>query len=552
LAKGQESLLMTKTNHIKNPQRLAEAEETPAGIQDDPKTGYVLSPEYAGEYQPDEPPAEQPPPKSGSLLLPVLLAVGLLLLVAGGVFGWQWWQSRSRAGGAGGPPAALGKPRGVPVKLARVQLAPVEESSEFVGTLEAQKAVGLKAEIDGLVREIYVKSGSEVAKGTSVARIESDTLEAELRQAKANQLGAEARLKELLAGSRPEEIARAKASLAAAETRLADAQAGAAPEEIAQAEAQLESAKAAAELTKQRVSRYGELAQQGAIAQDTLDQYIKEDRSAAAQLQEAERRLAQVRKGRTSDIERLKAEVEQQRQALLQLQNGSRPEEIAQAEAQVAQAAAQVRNAEAELERAAVVAPFAGTIGDIPVKLGDYVKKGEEMTAVTQNELLELRMPVPLERASDLRQGLPVQLSDSQGKSLGTGRVSFISPTVTDSQTVLAKAEFDNPQRQLLNGQFVRAKVIWNRRSSAVVPATAVVFQGAERFVFVAPGLEPAVAKRQPVKLGLVSGDSAEVIEGVVPGDTIIVSGIQKLADGAPIMPLPSGEGKGSKGAGEK
>lgn len=543
---------MTKTNHVKNPEGLAEAEEKPAGIQDDVKTGYVLSPEDAGEYEPEEPPAEQPPPKSGSLLLPALMAVGLLLLAGGGVFGWQWWQSRSK-GGAGGPPAALSKPRGVPVRLARVELAPVEESSEFVGTLEAQKSVGLKAEIDGLVREIYVKSGSEVAKGTSVARIESDSLQAELRQAKANQLGAEARLKELQAGSRPEEIARAKASLAAAETRLADAQAGAAPEEIAQAEAQLESAKAAAALTKQRVSRYEELAQQGAIAQDTLDQYIKEDRSAAAQLQEGERRLAQVRKGRTSDIERLKAEVEQQRQALLQLQNGSRPEEIAQAEAQVAQAAAQVRNAESQLERAAAVAPFAGKIGDIPVKLGDYVKKGEEITTVTQNDLLELRMPVPLERASDLREGLPVELSDSQGKSLGTGRVSFISPNVTDSQTVLAKAAFDNPQGQLLNGQFVRAKVIWNRRSSAVVPATAVVFQGEGRFVFVAPGPdEPAVAKRQPVKLGLVNGDRAEVIEGLVPGDTIIVSGIQKLADGAPIMPLPSGEGKGSKGAGER
>ena len=147
-----------------------------------------------------------------------------------------------------------------------------------------------------------------------------------------------------------------------------------------------------------------------------------------------------------------------------------------------------------------------------------------------------MRLPIPLEKQAGLELGLRVEIADADGKSLGSGRITFISPTVSDAQTVLAKTTIDNRQRSLQNGQFVRALVVWDERRSVVVPMTAVNFLGDERFVFVTSGdPEEPVAKQVSVKLGLIKGDRAEVIQGLQGGEKLIVSGIQRLRDGADI-----------------
>jgi RND family efflux transporter MFP subunit len=465
--------------------------------------------------------------------------IGAVVLLVGGFLAWQWWQSRQGAGGQS--PAAQQQPQGVPVRLATVERQTVQDSTEYTGTLDADQSVALKAEVNGQVRQIYVQAGTLVEQGDIIARIENEDTQAQLRQARAAQQRAEARLNELQAGNRPEEIARARASVAAAQARLDNALAGASPEEIAQAQAQLESAQAEQELAQQQVRRYAELVGTGAIAENTYDEFRQKARSAEARVREAQRRLAEVRQTRQSDIQELQAEFEEQQQALQLLERGTRPESIAQAEAQVAEAVAQVRNIEALLARANVVAPFAGKIGDVPVKLGEYVAPGDEITTVTQNDSLALEMQIPLERSSELKLGMPVELSDANGQPIATGEISFVSPRVNQtSQSVLAKASFENPQGKLLDGQFVRAKVIWEQRANTIaIPTTAVIFQGEERFVFVAQGQEPTVAKRVPVKLGIIQGDRAEILEGLQPTDKIVVSGLQKLSDGVPIMALP-------------
>jgi RND family efflux transporter MFP subunit len=361
-------------------------------------------------------------------------------------------------------------------------------------------------------------------------------------QAKANLDRAQARLAELEAGSRPEEIALAEARLNQAEARLANAKAGASPEEIAQAQAQVEAAKAGADLAKSRVSRYQQLSQQGAISQDVLEGYIKEERSAAAQQQEAERRLEALRKGRSSDIDQLTAAVEQERQSLQQLKNGPRKEEIAQARSQVSEAAAQVRTTEVKLQDTKIVAPLTGIVGNIPVKIGDFLSKGDTLTTVTQNQTLDVQLSIPSERGPELRVGQRVEGTDDKGNVIGTGRISFISPQVrTTSQSILAKASFDNSQGQLRDGQFIQAKLIWNTRPGVLIPTTAVVPLAGKDFVYVAQtqGQSKLIARQKVVKLdrSKTHSNSYRVIEGLQSGEKIIVSGIQNLSDGAPIIP---------------
>lgn len=468
------------------------------------------------------------------IVLSILIALGL------GFVGGQWWPATQKAN----EQPSAGRPnqsRGNAVKIASVETANLQETSEFVGTLEATQAVDMKPEIEGRITRIFGESGDVIAQGDPLFRLQSDDVEANLTEARANLARTQARLAELQAGSRPEEIAQASARVAEARARLNDAESGSLLAEINEARAQIESIRAEAQLATNRVNRFSELNEAGAISQDEFDALVSQQASQEANLNAAQRRLEQLQKNRQSEIQLRRAVVEQEQQALRQLQNGTRVEEIQQAEAEVAEAAAQVRSIEVQLQETAVLAPFTGVLGDIDVKVGDYVDRGDILTRLTANNVLELRLPIPLERKADLKLGLPVQMSDSEGKVIATGRVSFISPSVNqDSQTILAKAAFDNNNGLLKDGQFVRAEVVWKQKPNAViVPMTAVRFQGEQRFVFVAEGNnEQLTAKQQPVKLGLIQGDRAEVLTGLRPGQNIVVSGLQKLTDGANLNPV--------------
>ncbi|MBF2066632.1 MAG: efflux RND transporter periplasmic adaptor subunit [Calothrix sp. C42_A2020_038] len=473
------------------------------------------------------------------------LVIGSILLLVGLGFGWRWWNSSASNTGSAGTPA--GKPMGVPVKLAAVETGNLQETSQFVGSLEAPRSVVLKPDIDGRVTQIAVKEGDRVQVGQVIIRLQSDDAKAQLLQAKAALERTQARLAELKAGTRQEEIAQARARLNQAQARLSNAKAGALPEEIAQAEAQIEAAKSDLELAQSRAKRYEQLRKEGAVSQDQLEGFLKEERSARARLQEAQRRLEQVRKSRRSNIDELVAVVEQEKQNLEQLQNGPRQEEIAQARSQVTEAAAQVKAAQVKLQYTNVLAPFTGIVGNIPVKLGEFVSKGSELTTITKNDSLELNLSIPINQAKKLRAGLPVEMLDTQGQPTAIGRITFISPEANvNSQTILAKASFANTSGQLLNRQLVKARVIWDERPGVLIPVTAVSRLGGETFVFVAqapeqakPGMPTLVAAQKPVKLGAIEGNNYQVIEGLKAGEKIVVSGILNLNNGVPIIAEP-------------
>lgn len=475
------------------------------------------------------------------------LLLGIVLLIAGVGIGWRWWQTSNASNAPPGGPAA-GQPMAIPVKLATVQTETVQESSEFIGSLEAPGSVIIKPQVEGRITQVFIQEGNRVQQGQVILSLESDNVQAQLSQAKAGLEQAQARLAELKAGTRQEEVAQARAQLTQAQARFRDAQSGSQPEEIAQAEAQIQSAKSDVELAQSRAKRYAQLRKEGAVSQDVLEGYVKEQQSAEATLVVAQKRLDQVRKSRNSSINELAGALEQQKQNLRQQENGSRPEEIAQARSQVSQAAAQVQAAQVQVQYTKVLAPFTGIVGDIPTKVGDYVEKADQLTTLTRDDSLELNISIPLGEAKKLRLGLPVQMLNAQGQPTARGKVSFISPDVSsDTQTVLVKANFGNSRSQLINRQSVQTKVIWNERPGILIPVTAISRLGGETFVFVAqaptekskPGAPNLVAQQKPVKLGVIEGNNYQVIQGLKAGDKIVVSGILNLTNGAPITPAP-------------
>jgi RND family efflux transporter MFP subunit len=187
-----------------------------------------------------------------------------------------------------------------------------------------------------------------------------------------------------------------------------------------------------------------------------------------------------------------------------------------------------------------ICAPFDGVVGDIPVHLGDYVSPTTLLTTVDENADLEAYIYVPTERASVVRQGLPVEILDNSGKVLVKSRISFLSPQVDNGlQSILAKAEIPRSAQLLRNQQLVRARVTWSTAPAPVVPVLAVSLIGGQTFVYLAsPKGDGYIAHQVPVTLGETVGNTYPVLGGLKPGDKVITSGLQFLQEGAPVKPL--------------
>lgn len=202
-------------------------------------------------------------------------------------------------------------------------------------------------------------------------------------------------------------------------------------------------------------------------------------------------------------------------------------------------AVASRKTQEEQLAYYTIRAPFDGVVGDIPVHVGDYVTSATMLTTVDEKQDLEAYIYVPTERASQVRQGLEVDLTDTSGKLLEKTKIDFLSAQVDSSlQGILVKAPVHFGSEKLRNSQLVKARVIWTTTPMAVVPVLAVTRQGGQSFVFVAKQQDGHyIASQTPVTLGDTVGNAYSVTSGLNAGDKVIVSSTQFLVNNMPVMP---------------
>jgi RND family efflux transporter MFP subunit len=208
------------------------------------------------------------------------------------------------------------------------------------------------------------------------------------------------------------------------------------------------------------------------------------------------------------------------------------------AQSQLAAQQARLQQERVTLQYYEVRAPREGIVGDIPVRVGLHVTTDTALTTVDRNQHLEVDVQVPLERAHELRVGLPMRIVDGQGRPLGETSIFFVSPRVDEqTQSVLVKGQLESSPA-VRSAQFVRARIVWQEKPGLTVPLLAVVRVNGQPFVFVAKdGGKGLVAEQRLVKLGDLVGNDVVVLGGLQPNERVVVSGVQKLANGAPIRP---------------
>ncbi len=387
------------------------------------------------------------------------------------------------------------------VDVARVQAASAGSAAaqggsvilNATGYIIAAHKIQVASKVLGRVAWIGVEKGNRVREGQELVRLEDDEYRAQLLQAKGSLASLEARLAEMVNGSRPEETARAKADLEQARVDVVNA-----------------------EVTLRRTQG---LVKDGVMAKQALDDAQARYDAAKAKAQSFERTLE-----------------------LYQL--GPRKEQIDAVRGQIQQAKGVLDFAQTQLSNTVIRAPVTGTILERAVEKGEFVttsfvgERGAKGYVVSLADLNDLRVEL------DINQNDFAKLSAKQRGTISVdafpgrryeGVIDEISPeanrqkaTVQVKVKVLRPDEFLRPE--------MNASVAFLADERASTPATAakpqvVVPQGAVRdgAVFV---LFDGKAVRRAIKTGGVNSLGVRVEDGLIGGEDLIVNPPAGLKDG--------------------
>jgi multidrug efflux system membrane fusion protein len=346
--------------------------------------------------------------------------------------------SASNGGGHGGPGGGMPP---MEVSVATVSKHTVPVYLDYVGTTEAMRIVTLQAKVSGHLAEQVAKDGADVNEGDLLYRIDPRDYQAAVDQA--------------VAALRRDAAAR--------------------------------------NYNQSRQARNAQLAKDGWVAKDALEQ------------------------------------------------TGSA---LQQSDAVLAADEAAIRTARLRLSYTDIKAPFSGRLSRSLVHEGSFInaEAGTQLNTLVQLDPIRVtfgpseRDLIAINQSRRTGRDLPVEvtLSDANGEKF-TGVLSFIDNAIDrKTGTIAAQATIANAQRTLLPGQYVKIRVLLDERPDALlVPKVAIGSGQMGKFVYVA-GADGHVEQKF-VTLGAEIGDAVVVEKGVAEGDAVITDNLQKIGPGAPV-----------------
>ncbi|MCA1904123.1 MAG: efflux RND transporter periplasmic adaptor subunit [Cyanobacteria bacterium KgW148] len=345
------------------------------------------------------------------------------------------------------------------------------------------QTVNLSPKVGGKLVELLVEQGDRVEAGQIVAKMDSSSIEPQILQAQSAVSSARANLERLRNGSRIEDINAAKA--------------------------QVEAARARRDLAQKRLDRFQDLAKQGVIARDRLDEIIADADSAEANLRDRQKQLER-------------------------LINGSRPEDIAQAQAQLEEAEARLKAAQVQLEDTLIRAPFDGIISQKYTNVGAFVtptttasvtSSATSTSVVALARGLEILAEIPEVDIGQVTIGQPVEIiADAFPDEVYQGKVRLIAPEAVVQQNVTSfqvRIDLISGTDRLRSGMNVELKLKGKEIPQAiVVPTVAIVTQGGQNGVYIAQEGQRQPEFR-PVTIGLTIRQQTQILSGLQGGERV-------------------------------
>lgn len=328
----------------------------------------------------------------------------------------------------------------------------------------------------GVVNQIFVKAGSTVYPGTPLAQMQNPSLESAAVDA--------------------------RSALRVAQANLAEARAQAQAAVITQ-RSNLSDARAQMQTSALQAKSYAELHKRGLVANLTYQQALVQARKSEND----------VRSG----------------QAQVAVSGADAHAKIAAAQAQVEQAQAQVAAAQAQVDALTVRAATAGVVQSVDVDPGTSIAQNTELARIADMRDLKAVLQVAESDVHSVAPGMRAQVDTGNG--VIDGRVARIAPSAQNG-TVAVDVTFPRPlpagarPDAEVNGIVIIAKI--PNTISIARPAGASDETSIDLFKVVAAG-QRAVLER--VRLGQGSADRIQVLSGLAPGDTVIVSDMSAYTD---------------------
>ncbi len=492
-------------------------------------------------------------------------------------------------GGESSPTESVGAQEAVavPVQAVEAKTGPVRSTLTYSGNVDALHQATVSARASGLVLERPVDVGSVVRAGDALVVLDGAMQRAQLRQAQAGVEGAQARSLQVTSSVKPQDIDAARSGLAAAEARYnqlvfpTDAARLEADAAVSSAEKAVENARGAAERAKSALtaqiwlycdaylkfgiacgeidelplnqaqikdleeslsSRFtdplGPNGQRAIAILETNGAYIAAlsgESTARNGLEVAKSRRQTLLNPSAADLAAARSTVDQARAGLDTRLKPYTDADLAGANAGISQALAQADLARIAVEDTIVRAPFDGVVSNVLVEVGGLVNPGVPVVALIAKDV-EVALTVDEARLNEVKVGIPAELSvGAYPGRVFTARVDSVAPTGDPrTHTFELKVRADDPERLLKPGMYAAVTLVTAAKDAALnVPAAAMTttLDGKPAVLVVKDGK----AALRPVRTGITSAESVEVLEGLTRGEQVIVVGVSQVRDGQPV-----------------
>lgn len=381
----------------------------------------------------------------------------------------------------------------MPVVVQPVVERELPATVRLVGTVMPDRSAVVASEVGGIIARFEADRGDYLRLGQPVCVLDAAVADLKLKEAQAQLAGLQARLSELVNGTREEELRRWEASLAEAQA-LYDKW----------------------DFERKRVAKLYEGGQSNEKERhDTEMEYLA-----------ASRRLAAI-----------KAQLDEAR-------NGPRPEVIARARYDVAAQEAQVARLARDLLKTTVAAPFDGFVVEKRTEVGEWIQPGGAVCEFVGLDKVRVRADVPEAAVVHARVGSQATIDVEALGRIVSGVVARVIPRATPTaRTFPVEIDVPNLDHALLPGMFVWANVAAGPATKRLmVSKDAIVTRGGLRQVFVVrPSEAGTMAVPVGVETGLELGGEIEIRSGELSaGDVVVVRANERLHGPTPVSLTPA------------
>jgi membrane fusion protein (multidrug efflux system) len=191
--------------------------------------------------------------------------------------------------------------------------------------------------------------------------------------------------------------------------------------------------------------------------------------------------------------------------------------------------------AELDLKYTSIRTPISGVVAERLIKIGNMILPNQAVFRVAGLNPLIAVLHIPERHLSKLRVGQKARLRvDAIERKDFTGSIERISPVVDPATgTVKVTIEAKDPTHSLRPGMFARIEIIYDMHAATtLVPKEAVISEDRQSCVFV---VRDSTAYRQGISIGYINTTHVEILEGLVPGDTIVTTGKGSLKDSSSV-----------------